>query len=227
MGGGCAEIISFLKSRANPDNVAGMARFGISTAGTLGVNIPLLRELAKVHRRNHGLALELWRTGIHEARILASLVADPLLVTELQMEEWVAEIDSWDVCDQCCSNLFARTAYAWDKAGEWSGRPEEFIKRAGFVLMAQLAVKEKKLSSERFQPFLDLIRREAGDERNYVKKAVNWALREIGKRKDLPAATMLAEELAGMDSRSARWIGKDALRDFASAGSKRHLNKPK
>lgn len=210
----CDDMITYLQSKANPDNVAGMARFGISTNGTLGVNIPLLRELGKAHRRNHNLALELWQTGIHEARILASLVDDPKAVTEEQLEAWVVEIDSWDVCDQCCANLFARTPFVWNKALQWSGRPEEFVKRAGFVLMARLAVQEKKLSAESFQPFYELIRREATDERNFVKKAVNWALREIGKRKDLPGATVLAEELAGMESRSARWSGRDALQEF-------------
>jgi 3-methyladenine DNA glycosylase AlkD len=219
----CGEIVGYLRSKANPDNVAGMARFGISTERTLGVNIPLLRELAKTHRRDHGLALELWRTGIHEARILASLVDDPETVTEEQLEGWVSEIESWDVCDQCCANLFARTPFAWDKAVEWSGRPEEFIKRAGFVLMARLAVQEKKASAERFQPFFALMRREAMDERNFVKKAINWALREIGKRKDMQGATALAEELAVMKSRGARWIGKDALREFAAVHLKRHL----
>lgn len=210
----CNEIITYLQSKANPDNVAGMARFGISTTGTLGVSIPLLRELTKTHRRNHNLAMELWQTGIHEARILASLVDDPKAVTEEQLEAWVVELDSWDVCDQCCANLFARTPFVWNKAIEWSSRPEEFVKRAGFVLMARLAVQEKKAPADLFQPFYELIRREATDERNFVKKAVNWALREIGKRKDLSGATALAQELAGMASRSARWIGRDALREF-------------
>ena len=219
----CNEIIIFLQNHASPDNVAGMARFGISTVSTLGVNIPLLRELAKSHRRNHRLALELWQTGIHEARILASLVDDPKAVTEEQLEEWVLEIESWDVCDQCCANLFALTPFAWDKAVKWSSRPEEFVKRAGFVLMARLAVQEKKAPATLFQPFFKLMRREAEDERNFVKKAVNWALREIGKRKDLQGATALAEELAGMESRSARWIGKDALREFGTVHLKRHL----
>jgi 3-methyladenine DNA glycosylase AlkD len=219
----CTEIITYLQSRANPDNVAGMARFGISTTNTLGVNIPLLRELAKAHRCNHGLALELWQSGIHEARILASLVDDPKMVTEEQMEAWVVELDSWDVCDQCCANLFARTPFVWDKAVEWSSRSEEFVKRAGFVLMARLAVQEKKAPAEQFQHFYALMRREAGDERNFVKKAVNWALREIGKRKDLPGATALAQELAGMESRSARWIGKDALREFEKVREKKRL----
>lgn len=210
----CNEIITYLHSKANPDNVAGMARFGISTIGTLGVNIPLLRELGKNHRRNHGLACELWQTGFHEARILASLVDDPKAATEKQLEAWVIELESWDVCDQCCANLFARTPFVWNKAIEWSSRPEEFVKRAGFVLMARLAVQEKKAPADLFQPFYELIHREATDERNFVKKAVNWALREIGKRKDLAGATALAEELAGMASRSARWIGRDALREF-------------
>jgi 3-methyladenine DNA glycosylase AlkD len=133
------------------------------------------------------------------------------------------ELDSWDVCDQCCANLFARTQFVWDKAVEWSRRSEEFVKRAGFVLMARLAVQEKEAPAEQFQHFYALMRREAGDERNFVKKAVNWALREIGKRKDLPGATALAQELAGMESRSARWIGKDALREFEKVRKKKSL----
>jgi 3-methyladenine DNA glycosylase AlkD len=214
----CAEIIAYLESLANPANVAGMARYGISATGTLGVNIPLLRKLAATHRRNHPLALELWRSGIHEARILASLVDDPKQVTEEQMEAWVIEIDSWDICDQCCANLFARAPFAWDKALQWSGRSEEFVKRAGFVLMARLAVQEKQAQADRFHPFLEMIRREALDERNFVKKGINWALREIGKRKDAAAAISTALELAKLESRSARWIGKDALREFDKMG---------
>jgi 3-methyladenine DNA glycosylase AlkD len=212
------EIIALLHSLANPANVAGMARYGIATRGTLGVNIPALRGIARAHRRDHLLALELWRSGIHEARILASLVDDPKLVTAEQMEEWVEDVDSWDVCDQCCANLFGRTPFAWDKAEQWSGRSGEFVKRAGFVLMARLAVQEKKAAAERFHPFLALIRREAADERNFVRKGINWALREIGKRKDLPAAMATARELAGMASPSARWIGRDALREFGRLG---------
>ena len=213
-----AEIIEFLRERANPANVAGMARYGISTDGTLGASIPVLRGLAKQHRRDHPLALELWRSGIHEARILASLVADPVQATNDQLEEWVRAIDSWDVCDQCCANLFARTPYVWDKAVAWSGRCEEFVKRAGFVLMARLAVQEKKTPAERYKPFLEIIRCEAGDDRNFVKKGVNWALREIGKRKDGPAAAALARELAESAIPSARWIGRDALREFQRRG---------
>ncbi len=222
----CIEIVAYLETLANPANIAGMARYGITGTGTLGVSIPVLRELAKAHRRNHQLALDLWRTGIHEARILASLVNDPQQVTEEQMEAWITEIDSWDVCDQCCSNLFARTPYVWEKATEWSSRPEEFVKRAGFVLMARLAVQEKKADPERFHPFLERIRHEAEDERNFVKKGVNWALREIGKRKEMQAARSLAEELAGMASRSARWIGRDALREFDRRRTSRLTDTP-
>ncbi|BCS51710.1 DNA alkylation repair protein [Geobacter sp. SVR] len=212
------EIITRLHSLANPANVTGMARYGIATHATLGINIPVLRGIAKTHRRDHRLARELWRSGIHEARILASLVDDPRQVTVEQMEEWVEDLDSWDVCDQCCGNLFGRTPFAWDKAEQWSGRSGEFVKRAGFVLMARLAVQEKKAPAERFHPFLALIRHEAADGRNFVKKGINWALREIGKRKDIQAALATARELAGMDSPSARWIGRDALREFDRLG---------
>jgi 3-methyladenine DNA glycosylase AlkD len=207
------QVIDTLRSLANPANVAGMARYGISPTGTLGVSMPVLRKMAKEIGRRHDLADELWRSAIHEARILAALIDDPGKVTDKQMERWVLDIDSWDICDQLCSNLFSRTALAREKAATWSGRPETFVKRAGFVLMACLAVHDKEADDSVFDEFLPLIIREAGDDRNFVKKAVNWALRQIGKRN--PVLNRLSVETAGeiqkMSAKSARWIAADAI----------------
>lgn len=213
------EVLNHLKSLANPENVRGMARFGINPQGTLGISIYTLRPLAKQLGVNHGLALELWESGVHEARLLAGFIDDPRQVTPEQMERWVSDFDSWDVCDQVCSNLFDRTPYAYQKAFEWSEREEEFVKRAGFVLMAALSVHDKKAPDERFLAFLPVIIREASDERNYVRKAVNWVLRQIGKRNRSlnQSAIQTAQEISQMNSPAARWIAKDALRELTSA----------
>lgn len=210
------EVIRRLKSLANPDNVAGMARYGINPVNTLGVSAVPLRQMAREIGKDHRLAAQLWASGIREARILAGLIDDPGLVTQEQMENWVAEIDSWDICDGTCSNLFDKTAFAYRKAVEWSRRREEFVKRAGFVLMAVLAVHDKKAPDKAFEKFLPIIQREAADDRNFVKKAVNWALRSIGKRNANlnKAAVATAEEIRQMDSRAARWIAADALREL-------------
>ena len=191
-------------------------RFGINAKGTLGVSIPALRQLARRHRRNHALVLELWATGIHEARILAALVDDPAQVTARQMEQWVRDFDSWDVCDQVCSNLFDKTRFAWGKAVIWSGRRHEFVKRAGFVLMAVLAVHDKQADDKMFRRFFPLMIREADDERNFVRKAVNWALRQIGKRNAVLCreAIQTAHQIQALDSKAARWIATDALREL-------------
>jgi 3-methyladenine DNA glycosylase AlkD len=176
------DIIKLLKSHSNPKNVAGMARFGINSKNTLGISMPFLRNLGKKIGKDHNLALKLWQSKIHEAMILAVLIDDPKLVTEKQMDSWVKDFDSWDVCDQACLNLFDKTEFAWDKVIEWSKRKEEFVKRAGFALMAVLAVHDKKAKDEQFIKLFPIIKRESTDERNFVKKAVNWALRQIGKR---------------------------------------------
>lgn len=209
-------ILRELKALSNPENLAGMARFGINPKNTLGVSMPVLRKLARAHRQNHGFALELWESGIHEARILASLIDDPRLVTKSQMEKWLRGFDSWDVCDQVCGNLFDKTPYAYEKAAAWSARTGEFQKRAGFALMAYLAVHDKESGDRAFETFLPLIVREAGDERNFVRKSVNWALRQIGKRNArLRARAMrVARVLSKSESRSARWVGVDALREL-------------
>jgi 3-methyladenine DNA glycosylase AlkD len=212
------QILRKMKSLENPGNVEGMARFGINPKGTLGVSMPELKELGKQIGKDHSIAIKLWDSGIHEARILAALVDEPIKVTESQMERWVSLFDSWDVCDQVCMNLFDKTPFAHNKALEWSSRKGEFEKRAGFALMAVLAVHDKKTRDEDFLRFLPAIKRESRDERNYVRKSVNWALRQIGKRNMSlnREAIKAAQEIGKMDSKAARWIAKDALRELRS-----------
>jgi 3-methyladenine DNA glycosylase AlkD len=214
----CEDILRRLKSLANPEAVAGMARYGISPQNTLGVSVPALRKMAREIGRSHGLAQQLWASGVHEARILASMVDDPRLVTEEQMERWAADFDSWDVCDQCCGNLFDKTELAYRKAVEWAARDGEFVKRAGFALMAWLAFHDKRAPDEAFLGFLPVIKRESVDGRNYVRKAVNWALRHIGKRNANlnRAAVQTAKEIQEMGSKSGRWVASDALRELTS-----------
>ncbi|HSO27541.1 MAG TPA: DNA alkylation repair protein [Anaerolineales bacterium] len=211
-------VLTRLEAEADPARIAGMTRVGIKSENSLGIKIPVLRQLARELGKNHTLALELWATGIHEARILASMIDQPAWVTEKQMEDWVVDFDSWDVCDQVCSNLFDRTPWAWQKASEWSHRPEEFVKRAGFVLMACLAVHDKKASAEQFEPFFSILAREANDPRNYVKKAINWAVRQIGKRNQAlnARAILCAQEIAALDTPAARWVAADALRELTN-----------
>ena len=212
------ELLSAVRGLADPAGVEGQARFGITGASRLGVRVTDLRRLARGHRRDHALALELWKTGIHEARILATLVDDPAAVTKAQLERWVREFDSWDIVDQACGNLFDKTSFAHDKALEWSARKPEFQKRAGFALMAYLAVHDKAARDAAFRPFLAAIVREANDERNFVRKAVNWALRQIGKRNlrlNL-AAIETALVVRKLDTKAARWIAADALRELES-----------
>src|SRR6266516_5711109 len=210
------QIIANLKQQANAQNVEGMARFGIRSAQVLGISMPTLRKMAKEIGRDHALALELWDSGIHEARILTSMIGEPSLVTPQLMDEWVNDFDSWDVCDQVCGNLFDKTPYAYQKAVEWCHREQEFVRRAGFVLMAELAVHDKRASDEAFLPFFQLIKQYAVDERNFVKKAVNWALRQIGKRNSHLRAVAVdwAHAIKQMDSHAARWIANDALREL-------------
>lgn len=220
-----SEIVKKLEKCSVPEAREGMARFGIKTKLALGVPVPVLRKMAKELGKNHELALQLWSTKIHEARILASMVGEPELIAEQQMESWVREFNSWDLCDQCCMNLFEKTKFAYKKAVEWSSRKEEFVKRAGFVMMARLAVSDKMAGGEEFLKFLLIIKREAGDERNFVKKAVNWALRQVGKRSlNLNrAAIEIAKEIQKMDSKSAKWIASDAIRELTSKRTQRRL----
>jgi len=222
------EIITILRSLGNKRNIEGMARYGIvSKAEILGVPKPKLRELAKRIGKNHELAIKLWETGIHEARILASMIADPAKVDEELMEKWVADIDNWDLCDQCVMNLFWRTRYAYKKAVEWCQREEEFVKRAGFALIAKLAMGDKKADDSTFEQFFTLIKENSKDERKYVMKAVSWALRQIGKRnKNLNTkAISLAEEIMKMGNKSSKYIAMEATRELKSEKIQRKFSK--
>lgn len=230
-----ADVLEGLRAAADPANVAGMARFGISVEGTLGVSMPLIRKLASAAKRSlgrdsaarHAAAALLWESGVHEARIAAALVDDPDLVDAAQMESWASELDSWDVCDQVCANLFDRSPLAWGKALEWAGRDEEFVKRAAFALMAALAWHDKAAPDRCFEPFLPVIVREASDDRNMVKKSVNWALRQIGKR-DAPSNARAIAAAKGIlerhgDSAAARWVARGALRELRSDAVRERL----
>jgi 3-methyladenine DNA glycosylase AlkD len=212
------EIIERLRPLAHPNALEGMARFGIATENALGVSMPDLRAMGKSLGCNHALALELWRTSLRETRILASLVADPQQMTEELMESWARDFADWEVCDQCCINLFGKTPFARHFAVKWSGAEPEFVKRAGFVLMARIATTYKRADDASFEPFFTLITRESTDRRNYVRKAVNWALRQIGKRNRAlnERAVVVARTLVESEDKTARWIGSDALRELTS-----------
>jgi len=212
-----AELTAALRSHANPANVAGMARYGIRTDTALGVPMPIIRALGSQAGNSHALARELWASGIHEARILATLVEELARVTPRQMDRWARDFDSWDICDQACQNLFRYTPCAFEKAAQWARAKPEFVRRAGFSLMAGLASKAKDAPDARFAAFLPLIAEAAGDDRNMVKKAVNWALRQIGKRNPQlrRKAIEAAENIRKQATRSARWIAADALRELS------------
>ncbi len=214
------EIIKTLELIGTPENIAGMARFAIKTKKAFGVSAPNLKQLAKEIKKQtkdrHSLALELWQTEIHEARIIAYLIENPKDVTEKQMDSWVEDFDNWAICDGTCGHLFCRTDFAYKKVFEWSEREEEFIKRAGICLMAWLAVHDKKAGDEKIAEFLQILEQKADDERNFVKKAVNWSLRQIGKRSlNLnKLAVEAAERIKAQNTKSARWIAADALREL-------------
>jgi len=212
------EIIKELQIMGRPDAIPFMTKFGINTENAYGVSLPNLRRLAKIIGKDHNLAHQLWETEIHDARLLASLVAEADKVTKTEMNNWAKGFYSWDVCDQFCNNLFVYTPFTYDKAIEWSGKKPEYYKRAGFVLMAVSAVHKKNWDDETFHTFFPIIKSEAIDDRNFVKKAVNWALRQIGKRNYQlnKNAIKLAKEIQLLDSKSARWIAKDALRELTN-----------
>jgi 3-methyladenine DNA glycosylase AlkD len=212
------DVIAELKSMGNPKAAAGMARYGIKADRALGVSIPKLQGLAQKIGKSHKLAEGLWSSAVHEARILACMIDDPQQITADRLDRWATEFDSWDLCDQCCNRLFSKTPFARQKALAWASRPEEFVKRAGFVLMAVLAVHDKKAPDQQFDPFFKRIKAAADDERNFVKKAVNWALRQIGKRNRSlnKKAICVAEEIQQFESRAARWVARDALRELRS-----------
>lgn len=225
------QIIKKLESLENPVNIAGMTRFGIVTKKAFGVSASVLKQLAKEIKNltsdRHALALELWQTGIHEARAIAYLIDNPKEVTPEQMEDWAADFNNWAICDGTCGHLFCKTEFAYQKACSWTEREEEFIKRAGIVLMAWLAVHDKKAGDEKIAQFLPILEQKADDERNFIKKAVNWSLRQIGKRN--LHLNKLAIESAGriklQNTKSARWIAADALRELRSENVRERLLK--
>lgn len=221
------DVIAELKSMGDPESAAGMARYGIKSDRALGVSIPKLQGLARKIGTDRKLAGQLWSSAIHEARILACMIEDPQLLTEAQLERWVKDFDSWDLCDQCCNRLFSKKAFGRQKAMAWSQRPEEFVRRAGFVLMAVLAVHDKKATDRQFDPFFKQIRKAASDERNFVKKAVNWALRQIGKRNLAlnRKAIAVAEEIRQLESKAARWVANDALRELRNEKIQQRLSR--
>lgn len=213
------EVLNRLEKLKNPKNVLGMARFGIRPKTKVyGISIPELRKIARVIKKDHKLALSLWNSKIHEARILAGFIGNAEELTEGEMEEWVKGFDSWDVCDQVCSSLLDKTKFAYRKVFEYSERKEEFVRRTAFTLIACLSVHNKTLKDKDFIKFFPLIKKASTDERNFVKKAVNWALRQIGKRNKAlnKEAIKLAKEIQKIESKSAKWIANDAIRELTS-----------
>ena len=223
------EVMKQLRSMGDPESVKGMARYGINPKNNLGISIYKLRPLAKDIGKDHELALRLWDSGIHDARLLAVFIEDPAKVTSNQMDSWVQDFDSWDVCDQACTSLFDVTPYSWKKIYEWAEHEEEFVKRAAFSIIAGLAVHNKETSDDKFEELFPLIKKHSVDERNYVKKAVNWALRNIGKRNISlnKKAIKIAKEINRIDTKSAKWIASDAIRELTSEKVKQKLDRMK
>ncbi len=221
------EVLKKLKARARPDQLEGMARFAIVGKGRLGVSVPDMRKLAKEIGKDHTLALDLWKTGIPDARIVAGMIGEPEKLTEQEMEDWVKDFDSWDVCDQVCMNLFEKSPLAVKKIHDWAQREEEFVKRTAFVLIACLAWHDKGAEDEKFIALFAVIKHGATDERNFVKKAVNWALRNIGKRNPNlnKTAISLAQKIQQIDSKAARWIAAGAIRGLGSEAVQQRLRK--
>jgi 3-methyladenine DNA glycosylase AlkD len=223
----CARVLRKLSGLGEARNVEGMARFGIRAKVVYGVAKPKMDLLARKIGKDHRLALELWKSGVHDARILAGMVEEPALVSARQMERWVRDFDNWDVCDGTCCHLFVFAKPAWEKAVAWTKRTGEFEKRAGFALLAYLAYRDKAAPDAKFTRCLRAIEREAYDERNFVRKAVNWALRNIGKRNMRlnRAAIQAAEKIQRQESRAARWIAADALRELKSGAVQERLRR--
>ena len=220
------EVIKKLESLKNPRNVEGMARFGIRPkTKVFGIPIPETKKIAKQIGKNHELALKLWDSGIHEARVLAGYIEEPEKITEKQFEKWVKDFDSWDVVDQVCSSALSKTNFAVKKIFELAGREEEFVKRTAFTLICCLTVHDKKMADKEFIKFFPIIKKASVDERNFVRKAVNWALRQIGKRNKYLniRAIKLAKEIQKINSKNARWIANDAIRELTSEKVKKRL----
>ncbi|MDD5693618.1 MAG: DNA alkylation repair protein [Patescibacteria group bacterium] len=222
------EVMTELKRLSNPNkkDLAGMARYGINVENAWCISVPKIRALGKKIGRDHELARKLWASKIHEARWLTSMVDEPDIMTEEDMENYVKDFNSWDICDGMCSNLFDRTRFAYKKAEEWAGRDEEYVKRAGFVIMAALAIHDKKASNGPFEKFLEICKRESTDERNFVRKAVNWALRQISKSRNInlyKKGLKTAYEIKEIDNKTAHWIANDAIRELESEKIKKRF----
>jgi len=219
------EVLARPEHLSDRSRLEGMARYGIRVDRALGVSMPEMRGLARTLGTDHGLAMDLWQKGVHEARTMTSLVADPLLLTEEQAEGMVGDLCSWDVCDHCRSNLFRRSTMAYRKSLEWSGRSPQFEKRAGFVTMAALAAHDKELRDHDLLPFLEAAIRESNDGRTYVRKAVNWTVRRIGKR-DLALnafAIDAAKRIGAKGDRGSEWVASSGLRELESAAVRERL----
>lgn len=212
------EVMKHLKLSGSQKNIDGMCRFGIKTDNNLGNSVTDIRTFAKKIGKNHDLAVKLWSSGIRDARMVAACIEDPKTVSEEQIENWVKDFDSWDICDHCCGHLIDKTPFAYKKAKDWTKRKEEFQKRAGFALIAWLAVHDKKTEDSVLEKFFILIKNESTDERNYVRKAVSWALRNIGKRNIYlnKNAIRIAKDIQKIDSKTAKWIANDAIRELTS-----------
>jgi 3-methyladenine DNA glycosylase AlkD len=210
------EVVHEIRKRASPEARDKKKYFGITSENNFGLTKPQMRSIAKQIGKNHALSLQLWKTKIHEARHIAAMIADRKQVTEGMMEQWLKDFNSWDLVDDCCSVLFAKTPVAYEKAIEWSRREKEFEKRAGFAMMAMLVVHDKKSEDKKFEQFFPIIISESNDERNFVKKAVNWALRQIGKRNErlCKKAIAVANEIYSKEDRTSKWIAADALREL-------------
>ena len=219
------EVLAWLERTGTRRTVEGMARYGLPSDRAFGVTVGAMRAQAKRIGKDHALAAALWKSGWHEARMMASLVDDPALVTSKQMESWAADFSDWGICDTACFHLFSRTPLAWEKARRWSKSPREFVKRGGFALMASLVLRDKEASDTQFAALLPLIEKGARDERNLVKKGVSWALRAIGKRNAAlnKRAVALSRRLAGDEEPAPRWVGKDALRELAGSAVQARL----
>lgn len=220
------EVMTQLKSMGDPRNVEGMKRFGIKSENNFGNSVTSLRNYAKKIGKNHELAVKLWESGIRDARMVATCIENPETVSEDQVDKWVQDLDSWDICDHCCGHFFDKTPFAYKKVREWTKNNELFIKRAGFSLIAWLAVHDKKKDDFEFIDFLKIIERESTDERNYIRKSVNWALRQIGKRNiDMNKKALEASrKIQKIDSKSAKWIASDAIRELTSEKVKQRLH---
>jgi len=221
------EIITHLKKHENTAHLHNMNRFGINTNNALGVPLSILRPYAKKIGTNHTLALNLWKTRVHEARLLATLIDNPKKVDEQQMEQWASDFQCWDLCDQCCLNLFDKTEYTLQKIQEWSKREEEFVKRAGFVLIAALAIHNKEAANQYFNQFYPLLIRESTDERIYVKKAISWALRSIGKRNHVlnKKAIKIAKEIREKKNKTSQWIAAQTINELTSQKIQERITK--